>query len=134
MFENATLLTSDYLINELGYTIDGGSSFQRAKFKDYYIDTCSFINENHFAKPSMSNIEEYLSVGAVNIGKTFIKSNIANENERKDLFKRAMGKQLIYDMLNGRASMFRGEKDGICLDMVKLVKMLGLFKRTPFVI
>lgn len=139
MLENATLLTSDYLKNEMNYTLDGASAFQREKFRDYYLDICSFVRANHYTKPTMAQIEEYLTTGSytlVNADKSeeVISCPIAEESERKYLFMRAMGKQLIYDMLGGRANMFRGESkaDSTCRDMVALIKQLGLFQRTPF--
>lgn len=134
MFKHATLLTADFLRNELGYHMPLDAATQKAKFKDYYISTCAYVREHHFLKLTPAALEEYLQAGEYTYNaQARIKCPLAHEDERKYYFMFAMGKQLIYDFTNGRGAMIRGadKSFNLCDDFVDTIKMLGLYQRTP---
>jgi hypothetical protein len=137
MFETSTLLTADFLKNEMGYTMPGDASFQKAKFKAYYVSTCAYIREHHYLKLTPANIEAYLSAGEFIYDEfNTITCSISTADEREYYFKLAMAKQLIYDFTGGRGAMLRGADNrfNVCADFVDPIKMLGLYQRSPDVI
>lgn len=134
MFKHATLLSKDFLRNELGYKMPLDAATQKAKFKDYYISTCAYIREHHYLKLPPAAIEEYLLMGEyVYDDFNRITCPITYADERKYYLLFAMGKQLIYDFSGGRGAMIRGSDNrfNLCTDFVDTIKLLGLYQRTP---
>lgn len=138
MFDNSTMLTKEWLLNEMSYEMEGFPKWQENKFKDYYTIICGFIRDRHFLRLSPAEIEEYITNGeytytSADIGEVVkITCNITDKDERAYYFKLAQAKQLIYDFNNGRAAMIRGEdmRYGVCADTINALKILGLRQRT----
>jgi len=112
MFENATILDGDFISNELGYTLPWEPKMQKAKFRNYYVETCALLDLKHVGGITPAEIEASL-----------------NTPERKYNFKYAMAKQLIYDC-QGKNSMMRetDEKYDLCRESVRIYKALGLWR------
>lgn len=135
MFDLATKLTADFLLNNYDHKTGLKGKTEEALFNDYYLNICLAIQECFYLKPTMAQIEEYILNGTY----THIDS-LDNETDvicpvtvladRQYLFRAAQSKQLIYDTLNGRANMIRGETMNLCKDSIGILKTLGLYQRT----
>lgn len=133
MFTSATLLIHDFLVNEFGYITGLSAKEEEIKFKDYYIIVCGLIKNNCYLEPSPSSIEGYLTDGEYEYDEdNIITCPIEDVDDRKEIFKRAMAKQLIYDFENGRGAMqadFEAQKRTICPDTIECLNLLGLWQR-----
>lgn len=125
-----TLLSKEFMHDELNY--DCRDENINIAFKDMYYKMCNYVSANNVYKPTTADIENWLNTGKFN-NHTRIRSGISSECERKYLFKRAMGLQLIYDLANGRNTLITGTdkssditreaKDS--LDMLGLIQLYG---------
>lgn len=123
-----TLLTKDFLTNEMAFDSGMNASLETAKFNDYYYAVCDYIREVFYLEPTNEEIEQIIETGVLD---TFV-CPITDQSERQYVFKRAMAKQFIFDMVNGRGAMMRDDLQGfnICLDTQSAIKSLGLYQRT----
>lgn len=136
MLKNATKLSTDWLYNNMAFSLEGEDNFVREKVSDYYITICGFIQDNHFLKLSAKAVEEYIAEGsykhtASDDAVITISTDLDSET-RRYLFLRSQAKQLIYDFNNGRASMIRGERGTVCPDTITILKQLGLYKPSRY--
>ncbi len=134
MLDNATKLTHDFLLNRLGYNPKLSTTEENFLFDDYYLNTCAYINEHHFTKPSIDTVEKILNGQYFPADRVYsIICSIGSTELRKDLFKLAMAKQLIYDLENGRTSMIKDEQTyAICPEFKQNLSMLGLIQTGMF--
>ena len=139
MFNASLLLTTDFMVNDMGYerASEWGSVLATSIYKDYYMNACAFIHENFYLKPTTAEIESFVLDGEYTFtdtleNETIVVSTVEEQSERIYLFKAAMAKQLIYDVEGGRGSMIRGEDErfNVCFDFISRIKMLGLYQRT----
>ena len=123
-----TLLTKDFLTNDMAYESKLPASMETAKFNDYYYAVCDYIREVFYLEPTNEQIEQIIETGILGV----FKCPITDKTEREYVFKRAMAKQFIFDMVNGRGAMMRDDLQGfnICLDTQSAIKSLGLYQRT----
>ncbi len=131
MFENATILNNDFMLNEIGYDLKLKTKEENQLFIDYYIKTCSYINTNHFTKPSIDTIEKVLNGTYIPTDKLHsIICSIDSIDLKKYLFKLAMAKQIIYDFENGRTSMQRVEQTFVvCPEFKSTLSLLGFVQK-----
>ncbi len=134
MFEDATMLDNNFMLNEVGYKLSLTDKEEKNLFKDYYIKTCNYIYENHFTRPTPQTIERvlnglYLPTDKLNS----IICSIDDINLRKNLFKLAMAKQIIYDLENGRVTMQRTDQTyDICPEFKSNLSFLGFVQTGKF--
>ena len=132
MFENATMLTHDFVKNFFVYESELTPKLEKALFKEHYFIMCQFTRECHYSRPTPEKIEQFLTDGKMIHGGKEIKSPITDEADRKHFFLMAQAKQFIYDCEGGRGNMVKDEvaqKLNLCKDKVDYVKMLGLYQR-----
>lgn len=121
-----TILDSGFMKNELDFV---PMVETQLLYKDYYMKICQYVYRNSVYRPTPSEIEEFLQNGFC--GRFFkVKSHIETAEERKYLFKRAMGLQLIYDTNNGRQSMIKGTNsaDDVCRETYEALDVIGLIQ------
>ena len=134
MFEDATMLDNNFMLNEVGYKLSLTDKEEKNLFKDYYIKTCNYIYENHFTRPTPQTIERvlnglYLPTDKLNS----IICSIDDINLRKNLFKLAMAKQIIYDLENGRVTMQRTDQTyDVCPEFKSNLSFLGFVQTGKF--
>lgn len=111
----------------MGFETKFNTILENAKFNDYYYAICDYIREVFYLEPSNEQIESYLLNGVI---EEHI-CPITDAEERVYVFKRAMAKQLIFDMTNGRGAMMRDDSQhfNVCPDTYGAIKSLGLYQR-----
>lgn len=146
VFENATMLTDDFLKNECAYELTDMSPSQRkAIYRQYYINMCMAISDLFYLKPSQREIEELLTTTVISRkwGERYwsplvckethrLPTGMMDADERKYVFLMAQYDQLVFDIANGRTTMLRGEdmKWKIAPDALSKLDMLGFCQRT----
>lgn len=122
-----TILTDEFLLNELDFTVNSASS--EKLYKDYYYDFCQVVHQKNAFRPSISDIEEWIEQGYYSKA-PYLKCAEKDATQREYLFKRAMGLQVIYDSSNGRNAMIKGT-DGIydvCREAESCLELLGFIQ------
>jgi hypothetical protein len=110
-----TKLNDHYLENIMAFSLgDMPPNMREATYDDYYYNICALIHNYDVRKFTTSGIEEYIS----------------DDRIKRDLFLSAQAKQLIYDRLNGRGSMMRGEdeKFNVCPDALDRLRLAGFLR------
>jgi peptidase E len=137
MFDNATKLTPDILMNDFSFKTPWEQKQEVNKLLEYYFNTCAVVRELYYLHPTREQIEEYITNGNYiyidSLGnETDVICPITDVSERKYIFLAAQAKQLIYDIGGGRGAMLRGEdkKYNLCEDAIDKIKELGLYQRT----
>ena len=134
MFEDATMLDNNFMLNEVGYKLSLTDKEEKNLFKDYYIKTCNYIYENHFTRPTPQTIERvlnglYLPTDKLNS----IICSIDDINLRKNLFKLAMAKQIIYDLEKKKNTIQRTDQTyDICPEFKSNLSFLGFVQTGKF--
>ena len=129
MFENATLLTTDWLdANITGNVPKWTASMFKLKANEYYNKICNYIKTNFYLHPTVSQIEEYILNGTYTHtdtleNETIVTCKITDAEERIYWFKMAQAYQLVYDCDNGAG--------GMCDDTRDCLLSLGIYQRTP---
>ena len=134
MLKQSTLLDNLFLKDKFNYDAKLTKTEEENIFLDYYLKTCQFINENHFARPDIKTIESVINGTYVPVDKKFsIVCSISDKELREYIFKSAMAKQFIYDMENGRTSMVKGDQTfSVCPEFVSNLSMLGFIQTGMF--
>lgn len=128
MFENATLLTSDWLDSNItGNAPKWTAAFFSIKTKEYYNKICNYIKTNFYLRPTTAQIEEYIANGTYTHtdtldNETVVTCKITAADERIYWFKMAQAYQLVYDCDNGLSDM--------CEDTKNCLLNLGIYQRT----
>ena len=99
-----------------------------ALYKDYYYKICTYVGNNNVYKPLPSEVEEVVNKGRCK--RICCNCILISKDERINLFKRAMGLQLLYDVSIGRNTMARGtnKEEDICRETKAILNTLGLLK------
>lgn len=120
-----TLLNDDFMLEELDFVPMAENT--NILYKDYYAKICAYIMHTNAFQLTPNEVEEWLESGKMKKS-CYFRSGIADKNERKFWFKRAMGLQLIYDTKNGRNSIINGNdsKYDICRETKTALEIIGL--------
>lgn len=128
-----TILTKDWLKNNIALELNFSTLKEEATYKEYYLKTCQLIHDVFYLEPTPSEIEEYLKNGEVTIKNIKIVCRIKNREDREYLFLLAQAKYLEYEKYNGKGGMI---SDGTARaykysdEVIDIIKQLGLYQRS----
>ena len=126
-------IDTDYLKNEFGFEDKTSLLIQQANLIDTHWNVYGYVQQEMFGRPSIEQIGDYVTNGSYEYVDRFgwtgkIECPVLDEEERLNLFKRAIAKQYIYDYVNGRSSMVGGGF-AVCPDSMMALKILGLLRK-----
>ena len=128
-----TILTKDWLKNNLALELNFSTTKAEATYKEYYLKVCQFIHDNFYLKLTPNQIEEYILNGEFEYDKDNIVSCDINEYlDRQYLFLLAQAKYLEYEKFNGKGGMISDGNARLYRhsdEFIDIIKQLGLYQR-----
>lgn len=129
-----TILTTDWLKNNLDLSLNFSTTKEAATYKDYYLKICQIIYDNFYLKLMPSDIEEYIADGKFEYDENnTITCGITTLADRQYLFLLAQAKQLQYEKFNGIGGMIadgNAQLYKVCPEVIGIIKQLGLYQRS----
>lgn len=130
MFE--TIVTHDFLANELSLTLTVEPSVEDTICKNVYIKICNLITNTFYLHPTIAQIETYIINGSYDYDDNYTHTcNISLLADRQYFFRLAQAKQLQYEKLNGVGGLINDQttqQGRICPEAIDIIKALGLYK------